>query len=138
MARRDFRSSPAKEAIVKALALGCALACTVVAPSLAQDRIIELFGPAAVNEPVLGNIGENALIAFFEKEDGKCAVNIVTWFRSDTEAKSASRTLVSLNPEQKMYLQSMNENLALQCGQDASSIMLIPPAISAGLGSPGE
>jgi hypothetical protein len=105
---------------------------------LAQDRIIELFGPAAVNEPVLGNIGENALIAFFEKEDGKCAVNIVTWFRSDTEAKSASRTLVSLNPEQKMYLQSMNENLALQCGQDASSIMLIPPAISAGLGSPGE
>jgi hypothetical protein len=114
MARRNFRSSPAKEAIVKALALGCALACTVVAPSLAQDRIIELFGPAAVNEPVLGNIGENALIAFFEKEDGKCAVNIVTWFRSDTEAKSASRTLVSLNPEQKMYLQSINENLALQ------------------------
>ena len=115
---------------MKALALGCALACTVVAPSLAQDRIIELFGPAVVNEPVLGNIGENALIAFFEKEDGKCAVNIVTWFRSDGSEERL--------PEQKMYLQSMNENLALQCGQDASSIMLIPPAISAGLGSPGE
>ena len=123
---------------MKALVLGCSLACAVITPSLAQDRIIELFGPAAANEPVLGNIGQNALIAFFVKEDGKCAVNIVTWFRPDTEAKSASRALVSLNPEQKMYVQSASENFALQCGQDASSIMLIPPAISAGLGSPGE
>jgi hypothetical protein len=38
-------------------------------PSLAEDKIFERFGPVEVNEPVLGNLGPNALIAFYNLEE---------------------------------------------------------------------
>src|SRR5215475_5310627 len=66
------------------LACGLAFAATsrpfafaVTSPPFAQDKIIERLGPVEVNEPVLGNIGPNALIAFYSPEDGKCAVQVV-------------------------------------------------------------
>jgi hypothetical protein len=104
-------------------------------PSLAEDKIFERFGPVEVNEPVLGNLGPNALIAFYNLEEGKCAVQVLTWQRADTEAIGASRSRVSLNPEQQMHIDSIADSLTLQCGKDASSIMLIPPVLSAGFGT---
>jgi hypothetical protein len=104
-------------------------------PSLAEDKIFERFGPVEVNEPVLGNLGPNALIAFYNLEEGKCAVQVLTWQRADTEAIGASRSRVSLNPEQQMHIDSIADSLTLQCGKDASNIMLIPPVLSAGIGT---
>jgi hypothetical protein len=104
-------------------------------PSLAEDKIFERFGPVEVNEPVLGNLGPNALIAFYNLEEGKCAVQVLTWQRADTEAIGASRSRVSLNPEQQMHIDSIADSLTLQCGKDASNIMLIPPVLSAGFGT---
>ena len=104
-------------------------------PSFAQDKIIERLGPVQVNEPVLGNIGPNALIAFYTLEDGKCAVQVLTWQRADTEAIGASRSRLTLSPEQQMNVDSIADCLTLQCGKDASSIMLIPPVVGAGLGT---
>ena len=72
----------------------------VTSPPFAQDKIIERLGPVQVNEPVLGNIGPNALIAFYAMEDGKCAVQVLTWQRADTEAIGASRSRLTPNPEQ--------------------------------------
>src|SRR5215475_8793466 len=124
------------------LACGLAFAATsrpfafaVTSPAFAQDKIIERLGPVEVNEPVLGNIGPNALIAFYSPEDGKCAVQVVTWQRADTDAKGASRSRLSLSPEQQMNIDSIEDRLTLQCGKDASSIMLIPPVISASFGT---
>jgi hypothetical protein len=116
------------------LVLACGLAFAATSPSFAQNKIIERFGPVEVNEPVLGNIGPNALIAFYNLEDGKCAVQVLTWQRADTEAVGASRSRVSLSPEQQMNIDSIQDSLTLQCGKDASSIMLIPPVLSAGVG----
>jgi hypothetical protein len=42
---------------------------------------------------------------------------------------------VSLNPEQQMHIDSIADSLTLQCGKDASNIMLIPPVLSAGFGT---
>jgi hypothetical protein len=126
------------------LVLACGLAFAVTSPSFAfavtsppfaQDKIIERLGPVQVNEPVLGNIGPNALIAFYTVEDGKCAVQVLTWQRADTEAIGASRSRLTLNPEQQMNIDSIQDSLTLQCGKDASNIMLIPPVVSAGLGT---
>jgi hypothetical protein len=117
------------------LVLACVLAFAATSPAFAQDKIIERFGPVEVNEPVLGNIGPNALIAFYNLEDGKCAVQVVTWQRADTEAVGASRSRVSLSPEQQMNIDSIMDSLTLQCGKNASSIMLIPPVLSAGVGT---
>jgi hypothetical protein len=112
------------------LAYGLVLVATI--PAFAQDKIIERFGPVEVNEPVQGNYGPNALIAFYSLEDGKCAVQVLTWQRADTEAIGASRSRVTLNPEQQMNIDSITDSFILQCGKDASSIMLIPPVLSAG------
>jgi hypothetical protein len=78
----------------------CGLALAATSPSLAQDKIIERLGPVEVNEPDLGNIGPNALIAFYSLEDGQCAVQVLTWQRSDTEAKGASRSRLILSPDE--------------------------------------
>jgi hypothetical protein len=117
------------------LVLACGLAFAVTSPSLAQDKIIERLGPVEVNEPVLSNLGPNALIAFYSLEDGKCAVQVLTWQRADTEAIGASRSRLTLSPEQQMNVDSIADSLTLQCGKDASSIMLIPPVVGAGLGT---
>jgi hypothetical protein len=115
------------------LVLACGLVFAATSPS--QGKIIERFGPVEVNEPVLGNFGPNALIAFYNLEDGKCAVQVLTWQRADTEAIGASRSRLSLSTEQKMNIDSTADSLTLQCGKDASSIMLIPPVVSAGVGT---
>jgi len=93
------------------------------------------LGPVQVNEPVLGNIGPNALITFYAIEDGKCAVQVLTWQRADTEAIGASRSRLTLNPEQQMNIDSIQDSLTLKCGKDASNIRLIPPVLSAGFGT---
>jgi len=117
------------------LVLACGLALAVTSPSLAQDKIIERLGPVEVNEPVLSNLGPNALIAFYSLEAGKCAVQVLTWQRADTEAIGASRSRLTLSPEQQMNVDSIADSLTLQCGKDASSIMLVPPVLSAGFGT---
>jgi hypothetical protein len=104
-------------------------------PIICPRKIIERLGPVKVNEPVLGNIGPNALIAFYAIEDGKCALQVLTWQRADTEAIGVSRSRLTLNPEQQMNIVSIQDSLTLQCGKDASNIMLIPPVVSAGLGT---
>jgi hypothetical protein len=113
-----------------ALAFGLAFAAT--SPSLAQDKIWERLGPAEVNEPVLTNVGPNALIAFFNTDNGKCAVQVLTWQRTDTEAIGASRSRLTLSPEQQMNIDAVTDSVTLQCGKDAASLMLIPPVVSAG------
>src|SRR5262249_30501197 len=88
-----------RRTLMRKLVLACGLAFAVTSPAFAQDKIIERLGPVEVNEPVLSNLGPNALIAFYSLEDGKCAVQVVTWQRADTEAVGASRSRVSLSPE---------------------------------------
>jgi hypothetical protein len=116
-------------------AVACGLALAATSPAIAQDKVIERLGPVEVNEPVLSNYGPNALLAFYNLDDGKCAVQIVTWQRADTEAIGASRSRVTLSPEQQMNIESVADSLTLQCGKDASSIMLVPPVLSAGFGT---
>jgi hypothetical protein len=115
--------------------VACGLALAVTSPAIAQDKVIERLGPVEVNEPVLSNYGPNALLAFYNLDDGKCAVQNVTWQRADTEAIGASRSRVTLSPEQQMNIESVADSLTLQCGKDASSIMLVPPVLSAGFGT---
>ena len=124
-----------RRTLMHKLVLACGLTFAVTSPSLAQDKIIERLGPVEVNEPVLSNYGPNALIAFYNLDGDKCAVQVVTWQRADTEAIGASRSRVTLNPEQQMNMESIQDSLTLRCGKDASSIMLIPPVVGAGLGT---
>jgi len=116
-------------------AVACGLALAATSPAIAQDKVIERLGPVEVNEPVLSNYGPNALLAFYNLDDGKCAVQIVTWQRADTEAIGASRSRVTLSPEQQINIESVADSLTLQCCKDASSIMLVPPVLSAGFGT---
>ena len=115
---------------MRKLVLACGFVLAATSPAFAQDKIIEQFGPVAVNQPVQGNYGPNALIAFYSLQDGKC----LTWQRADIDAIGASRSSVTLNPEQQMNIDSITERLTLQCGKDASNIMLIPPVLTAGFG----
>jgi len=68
-----------EENLMHKLVLACGLAFAVTSPAFAQDKIIERLGPVEVNEPVLSNLGPNALIALYNPEDGKCALQVVTW-----------------------------------------------------------
>jgi len=59
-------------------------------------------------------------------------VQVLTWQRADTEAVGASRSRLTLTPEQQMNIDSTHDSVTLQCGKDRSNIMLIPPVVSAG------
>ena len=111
------------------LAAAGALAAAAGAPAHAADPLTNL-GPVGPREPILVNIGDQRIIAFFTSERGDCEVNAVTWKDADANAPYTSvRVRVSLKPGQLIQLDSpQRQSMGLVCGADASSLALTAPA----------
>jgi len=92
----------------------------------AADELAQNLGPVGPHEPILTTVGSKSVVAFYEPDDGHCAVHAVVWNTTDINADSAARFQVTVNPRQMVKLDSPeNKSLDLQCGDNAETLAIV-------------
>ena len=99
-------------------------------PTMA-DELVQNLGPAGPHEPILTEVGSERVIAFYEPDNGRCAVHAVVFDKTDayTGMTTAARVRVSLNPRATVHIDSADnesiKSLSLQCGENAEKLTII-------------
>jgi hypothetical protein len=86
-------------------------ATSAVALSMASiparaDEFAQNLGPVGPNEPILTTVGSKRIIAFYELDKGRCAVNAVIFEKTDADTgmTTAARVRVSLSPHARWFI----------------------------------
>ena len=122
---------PLSRNFLKFAAAGALLALTVSGTPARADEMAQNLGPVGPHEPILATVGNKRVIAFYEPDNGHCAVNAVVFDKTDayTGMTTAARVRVSLNPREMVHIDSADnesvKSLNLQCGDDAESLALV-------------
>jgi hypothetical protein len=107
-------------------AVGFLLALASMTLPLRADPLAENVGPVGPYEPILTTVGVKRVIAFYEPRAGECGMHVVVWDSADESGASAARVRVSLNPRQRIHIDSAdNKSIDLQCGNYADTLTLI-------------
>jgi hypothetical protein len=114
------------------LSLAAAAGVLVISgtPTMA-DELATNLGPVGPHEPILTAVGSKRVIAFYEPDNGRCAVQAIVYDTTDayTGMTTAARVRVSLNPREMVYIDSANnesvQSLNLQCGNNAERLTII-------------
>ena len=99
-------------------------------PALA-DELVQNLGPVGPHEAILTEVGSERVIAFYEPDNGRCAVHAVVFDKTDayTGMTTAARVRVSLNPREMVHIDSADnesvKSLNLQCGKNAEKLTII-------------
>jgi hypothetical protein len=99
-------------------------------PTIADEMATNL-GPVGPHEPILTEVGSERVIAFYEPDNGRCAVQAVVYDKTDayTGMTTAARVRVSLNPREMVQIDSTDngslKSLNLQCGKNAENLTVI-------------
>ena len=115
--------------LLKFAAAGGVVVCTLGTPARA-DELAQNLGPVGPHEPILTTVGSKRVIAFYEPDNGRCAVNAVVYDKTDayTGMTTAARVRVSLNPREMVHIDSTdNETLNFQCGDYAKTLKIVDP-----------
>ena len=128
---------PRSHNFLKFAVAGALLALTVSGTPARADEMVQNLGPVGPHEPILTTVGNKRVIAFYEPDNGQCAVNAVVFDKTDayTGMTTAARVRVSLNPRQVVHIDSIdNKSINLQCGDYAETLALVDTSkfISAG------
>ena len=130
--------------LLKFAAAGGVVACTLGTPARA-DELVQNLGPVGPHEAILTEVGSERVIAFYEPDNGRCAVHAVVFDKTDayTGMTTAARVRISLEPGQIVHIDSTdNESLNLQCGKNAEKLTIIDTDSSVASGitiqPPGE
>lgn len=122
---------PRSHNFLKFAAAGALLALTVSGTPARADELAQNLGPVGPHEPILTEVGSERVIAFYEPDNGRCAVHAVVFDKTDayTGMTTAARVRVSLNPREIVHIDSTDnesvKSLNLQCGDDAASLALV-------------
>ena len=109
-------------------------------PTMA-DELAQNLGPVGPHEPILTEVGSKRVIAFYEPDSGRCAVNAVVYDKTDayTGMTTAARVRVSLNPREMVHIDGTDndsfKSLNLQCGDDAATLALVDSHENIALGT---
>jgi hypothetical protein len=109
-------------------AAGAFVTLTAVDLPARADELVQHLGPVGPHEPILTTFGNKRVIAFYEPDNGRCAVNAVVYDKTDAETgmTTAARVRVSLNPHQEVHIDSTdNKSINLQCGDRADMLALV-------------
>jgi len=109
-------------------AAGAFVALTAFGLPARADELVQHLGPVGAHEPILTTFGNKRVIAFYEPENGRCAINAVVYDKTDadTGVTTAARFRVSLNPREIVHIDSTdNKSINLQCGDRAETLSLI-------------
>ena len=116
--------------LLKFAAAGVVVVCTLGTPALA-DELVQNLGPVGPHEAILTEVGIERVIAFYEPDNGRCAVHAVVFDKTDayTGMTTAARVRVSLNPREIVHIDSADnesvKSLSLQCGENAEKLTII-------------
>jgi hypothetical protein len=107
--------------------------------SARADGLPQNLGPVGPNDTILMTFGSKRAIAFYQVDNGHCAVNAVVYEKTDAETglTTATRVRVSLDPRAMVHIDSPdNETMSLQCGDRAETLNVVNPKafIAAGAG----
>ena len=109
---------------------GAFVALTAVSFSIPAraGELVENSGPVGPHEAILTTVGSKRVIAFYEPDNGHCAVHAVVYEMADayTGATTAARVRISLNPREMVHIDSAdNKSLNLQCGSNAETLSVV-------------
>ena len=116
--------------LLKFAAAGGVVACMLGTPDRPMNwpRIWDRLG---LTRPILTEVGSERVIAFYEPDNGRCAVHAVVFDKTDayTGTTTAARVRVSLNPREMVHIDSADnesvKSLSLQCGENAETLTII-------------
>ncbi len=90
-----------------------------------EPRVTNL-GPVGPYEPILTNVGESRLLAYYEPDKGKCAVNAVMSRAEPDGNVDAKRVRVALHPGELFYFDAENnERVVFTCAPDAKAMTVL-------------
>jgi len=104
--------------------------CTLGTPARA-DELTQNLGPVGPHEAILTEVGSERVIAFYEPDNGRCAVHAVVFDKTDayTGMTTAARVRIGLNPLDMVHIDSTDnesvKSLNLQCAKDAEKLTII-------------
>ena len=132
MKRANLKEIPDVELyfLLKFAAAGSVVACMLGTPAQA-DELAQNLGPVGPHEPILTEVGSERVMAFYEPDNGRCAVHAVVFDKTDayTGMTTAARVRVSLNPREMVHIDSADnelvKSLSLQCGENAEKLTII-------------
>ena len=116
--------------LLKFAAAGVVVVFTLGTPARA-DEMVQNLGPVGPHEAILTEVGGERVIAFYEPDNGRCAVHAVVFDKTDvyTGMTTAARVRVSLNPREIVHIDSADnesvKSLNLQCGKNAEKLTII-------------
>jgi len=99
-------------------------------PSVADDQVLNL-GPVANDQPIITNVGSKRVVAFYLKNDNRCALYAVAWENSSADASmpqhdssvTALRLRIHLTPGQTIHIDTPDQDtLNLRCGRNAETL----------------
>ena len=108
-------------------AVGAFVGLTAFGLPARADELVQHLGPVGAHEPILTTFGNKRVIAFYEPENGRCAINAVVYDKTDADTgmTTAARVRVSLDPRQIVHIDSTdNKSINLQCGDRAETLSL--------------
>ena len=84
-----------------------------------------------LTSPFSPRFGNKRIIAFYEPDNGHCAVNAVVYDKTDADTgmTTSARVRVSLNSREIVHIDSADNELVkslnLQCGENAEKLTII-------------
>ena len=113
---------------LKLAVAGAIIALTTASTPTRADEMVQRYGPVGPNDTILATFGNKRAIAFYEVDNGRCAVNAVVFEQTDAETgmTTAVRVRLNLSPRQVVHIDSSdNQTLHLQCGDDAKTLAVV-------------
>ena len=111
--------------------MGSLVVLSTLGTTTRADELAQSLGPVGPHEAILTEVGSERVIAFYEPDNGRCAVHAVVFDKTDayTGMTTAARVRVSLNPREVVHIDSTDngsvKSLNLQCGDDAEFLALV-------------
>ncbi|MGC2408864.1 MAG: hypothetical protein WA441_02350 [Methyloceanibacter sp.] len=113
---------------LKFAAAGAIVAFTAASTPARAEEMVQNLGPVGPHEPILATVGSKRVIAFYVPGGGHCAVHAVVWNGDDTDANTATRFRVSLNPGETVQIDTAeNKSFTLRCGDYAETLAADDP-----------
>ena len=115
----------------KFAAMGSLVVLSTLGTPTRADELAQNLGPVGPHEAILTEVGSERVIAFYEPDNGRCAVHAVVFDKTDahTGMTTAARVRISLEPSQIVHIDSAHneslKSLDLQCGKNAEELSII-------------
>jgi hypothetical protein len=112
--------------VLKIAAGAALLALTAVSTPARAVELVDNLGPVGPHEPILAWVGSKRIIAFYQPDNGNCAVHVVVWDPKDVNAESTVGFEATLNPGGTTSIHSLNlRSLTLRCGDYAERLAAV-------------